>query len=98
MEFNVAFAETGRQTSGTSDQVPRSGPDLQPRVAVPATLGDEFQTASTPLGLRHLPFAYTQRSRRAATLGWRSLPLLRYAFPSLRRCFISETDSDKLQK
>src|SRR6266851_8285345 len=64
-----------RQTSGTSEQVPRSGTDLQPRVAAAATLGDEFQFASTPMGLRPLPCAYTQRSRRAATLGWRSLPL-----------------------
>jgi hypothetical protein len=61
--------------STISDQVPRSGPDLQPRVAAAATLGDEFQAASTPTGLRFLPYADTQRSRRAATLGWRPLPL-----------------------
>src|SRR5439155_18379452 len=64
-----------RQTEGTSDQVPRSGPGFQPRVAATATLGDEFQSASTPMGLRPLPCVHTQRSRRAATLGWRSLPL-----------------------
>src|SRR2546427_2767414 len=61
--------------SGTSEQVPRSGSDLQPRVAAPATLGDEFQFASTLMGLRPLPCPYNQRRRRPATLGWRSLPL-----------------------
>ena len=65
----------GSQTEGASDQIPRSGPDLQPRVAAAATLGDEFQSASTPMGLRPLPCIHTQRSRRAATLGWRALPL-----------------------
>src|SRR5258708_4998178 len=58
-----------------ADQVPRSGCDLQPRVAVAATLGIEFQSASTPMGLRPLHTSYTQHSRRAATLGWRSQPL-----------------------
>jgi len=40
-----------RQTEGSSDQVPRSGNRLQPRVAAAATLGIQFQRASTPMGL-----------------------------------------------
>ena len=43
-----------RQTKGTSDLVPRSGCDLQPRVAAAATLGKESGKKETPRGLRLL--------------------------------------------
>src|SRR5882762_9116665 len=38
------------QTSGTSARIPRSGSDLQPRVAAAATLGIEFQPAQPRWG------------------------------------------------
>lgn len=43
-------------------QQPQSGCNLQPRVAVAATLGIELQSASTPAGLRPLLTPITQRS------------------------------------
>src|SRR5207249_1857594 len=56
-------------------KVPRSGNNLQPRVAAAATLGIRFFNAPQPRwGCVHL-HSSSQRSRRAATLGWRSLPL-----------------------
>ena len=55
-----------------SVDLPRSGYDLQPRVAAAATLGIEFQSGATPMGCVLFRTPATQRSRRAATLGWRT--------------------------
>ena len=41
---------TAHRTEGSADQVPRSGYDLQPRVAAAATLGVEFQPAQPRWG------------------------------------------------
>lgn len=54
---------------------PRSGCALQPWVAAAATQGMQSKSVSTPMGLWHLLSAFTQPSRRAATLGWRAQPL-----------------------
>ena len=56
--------------------LPRSGCDLQPRVAVAlrATLSVESNSPQPRRGCV-LFHTYPQRSRRAATLGWRSQPL-----------------------
>ena len=69
----VSFALSNKSHGARSNT--RSGCDPQPRVAAAATLGIEFQSGSTPMGLRPLSLLYTQRSRRAATLGCRSKPL-----------------------
>jgi hypothetical protein len=66
---------TELQTQETSYELPRSGCALQPRVAVAATLGIEFQSASTPMGLRPLSPTNPNVAAEPATLGWRSKPL-----------------------
>src|ERR1700737_3581025 len=69
------ICESQRQTNATSDHTAhRFRPPAQGCRSAAASLGIEFESVSTPMGLRLLSFAYTQRSR-SATLGWRSQPL-----------------------
>ena len=42
------LSREGSQTEATSDQVPRSGSDLQPRVAAAATLGQGIPIRLNP--------------------------------------------------
>ena len=70
--------------------VPRSGCNLQPRVAAAATLGVNIQSASTPMGLRPLTNPITQRSR-GGNAGLEVATASRYLF----RHLVSVGDQDK---
>src|SRR5467141_742669 len=79
------ICESQRQTNAPSDRTAkRFRPSAQGCRSAAATLGIEFESVSTPMGLRLLSFAFTQRScdgncgvptRAALALGWRSQPL-----------------------
>jgi hypothetical protein len=89
-------SEVGDQKSvGRSDQVPRSDCNLQPRAAVAASLGIEFQSASTPMGTQPhrgcVLFHPTNPNVAAepATLDWRSKPLRGISPAMHRAAFLS---------